>query len=208
MERHAQQCFGCGKVVDEAQKLGRMARELERVSAPPDFEANLLLRIRRDGLTRRAWRYWFWPGWLSEAPAWRAVAVSAAAVVLLTAATFTATRWFRGDRVPENPISVEKTGEGEVPLHVAEPVQPSVDGAGSAAIESGRQAAIPAGRSRAEYPIESGRSPLFMESADSDYVEYLVPGPGDRQVVMRLPKKVRMRYGQPSEDYFIRNVSH
>src|SRR5262249_20098655 len=43
---------------------------------------------------------------------------------------------------------------------------------------------------------------------DSDYVEYLVPGPGNRPIIMRLPNTIRMKYGQASEEHFIRNVSH
>jgi hypothetical protein len=45
------------------------------------------------------------------------------------------------------------------------------------------------------------------EAGDSEYVEYTVPGPGDRQII-RLPKTIRMHYELPSESYYIRNVSH
>jgi hypothetical protein len=67
MERHAQQCIGCGKVLSNAQQLRRMARQLDRVKAPGSFEADVLREIgRREargrffGL-RRFWLYGFDP---------------------------------------------------------------------------------------------------------------------------------------------------
>jgi hypothetical protein len=47
-----------------------------------------------------------------------------------------------------------------------------------------------------------------VEERDADYVEYLLPGPDNYAVPVRLPKKIPMRYNQMSEEYFIRNVSH
>ena len=50
----------------------------------------------------------------------------------------------------------------------------------------------------------------MQEVQDMDYVEYLMPGPDSRPVRVRLPlpKIIPMNYGQMSEEYFIRNVSH
>ena len=65
MERHAQQCIHCGRVVSDAQRLRQMAHQLERVKAPADFESRLLEEIgkrkalgRFSGL-RRFWLYGF-----------------------------------------------------------------------------------------------------------------------------------------------------
>jgi hypothetical protein len=57
-------------------------------------------------------------------------------------------------------------------------------------------------------PRSSDGTRLPADKADSDYVEYTVPGPDGRELIMRLPQNVRMHYEQPSEEYFLRNVSH
>jgi hypothetical protein len=51
-------------------------------------------------------------------------------------------------------------------------------------------------------------TPVFAEPEGDDFGEYLVPGPGERELRLRLPRTLRMHYVQPSEDYYIRNVSH
>jgi hypothetical protein len=55
----------------------------------------------------------------------------------------------------------------------------------------------------------AGNSPgAYVDPADLGYFEYAIPGSGDRRLIMRLPKAIREQYGQTSEDYFIRHVSH
>jgi hypothetical protein len=214
MERHAQQCFGCGNAVTAAQKLSQMARQLHRVSAPRNFEAALLSRIQQQHLSRRSWKFWHWPACFYEWPSWRSIALSAAVVSFLGFGIAITVRWVQSERAGTAAVAIEKPGPapphrqnvelpspspGRTAMSGAEPQLPTV---ASDAVK------LPARGSQANYANEEVRPPFLMESADSDYVEYLVPGPGDRQLVMRLPKTIRMRYGQPSEDYFIRNVSH
>ena len=55
---------------------------------------------------------------------------------------------------------------------------------------------------------ESGLSIFAEPATGTAYDQYLVPGPDNRQIIVRLPKTIQMRYGQPSEEYYIRNVSH
>jgi hypothetical protein len=211
MERHAEQCFACGKVVEEAQQLGRKARDLKRVSAPVDFEAALLRRIQEEGLARPAWNLWRWPGFFKEFLSWRPVTVGAAAIAVLGFGVFMVTRWVGAEHPGLPPVTAGS------PLMIPAQVPDAPSAAGGSHVDSAelpassgisRPAKTPARSRRAGYSTDEPRPPLFLESADSEYVEYLVPGPGDRQLVMRLPKTIRMRYGQPSEDYFIRNVSH
>jgi hypothetical protein len=53
-----------------------------------------------------------------------------------------------------------------------------------------------------------GEWPLVSIDPDNEgWIEIPVPGPSGDELI-RLPKTLRMKYGQPSEDYFIRNVSH
>jgi hypothetical protein len=63
-------------------------------------------------------------------------------------------------------------------------------------------------RSRAGYSAELDGPPIVAEPVDSEYVGLPVSAPGEGQSIMLLPKKLRVQYGPPSEEYFIRNVSH
>jgi len=212
MERHAEQCFACGKVVEEAQRLGRQARELMRVSAPADFEAGLLRRIQSEGLARPAWSFWRWPWMFQEFLSWRSVTLGAAAMAFLGFGVFIVTRWMGTER--PGITSATAGAPGLIQPQVPDTAPPAIGDRNVSPAELSLPAAVsrpanaPARSRRAGFSADRQRPPLFLESADSEYVEYLVPGTGDRQLVMRLPKTIRMRYGQPSEEYFIRNVSH
>ncbi len=209
MERHAQQCFVCGKELSGALKLSQEVRALRRVSAPPDFEAAVLERIHargkrsRFGSLRGFWVYGF------DYPSWRLVALGASALaivgfVVLVAAyrtshdPGTASPMVSGtpSRAPASPqTTASVTAFPESPR----PVQPEQAGIGNFA-------PVAAGGARKDYAV--GDEGFFGQIEPSEYVEYVVPGPGDRPMIVRLPKTIRMRYGQPSEDYYIRNVSH
>jgi hypothetical protein len=67
---------------------------------------------------------------------------------------------------------------------------------------------VPIGGPRSRFSLADDWTAGFLDPADLGFLEYPVPGPGDRQLIMRLPKSIRVRYGQPSEEYFIRHVSH
>ncbi len=207
MERHAQQCFACGKTVADAQKLSRMARDLSRVKAPANFETAVLARIQKEGLVRRSVWFWRLPVFSGDGWEWRPVALAALALAMLGAGLFLTTRWIniepdgsvrwaRKDSAKSSaPQSSPELSFGTLPVEssdfneVSEQAKPLQAGA-----------VFSAG--------ESGLSIYAEPAAGTGYVEYLVPGPGDRQLIMRLPKTIRMRYGQPSEEYYIRNVSH
>jgi len=213
MERHAQQCLGCGKAVADAQKLSQMARQLERVGAPEDFEASLLRRIQSDSAGRRAWRSWWPPVGFLEFRSWRFAAVGSLAFLLVGIGAFFAARWTRTD-TPSASVSISAKSANPAPPD-SNPIDMPAPAAFQAPAANHTPAfpdslipgQDPAGPVRGRYAM-GYPSAVYMESADADYVEYLVPGPGNRQFIMRLPKTIRMRYGQPSEEYFIRNVSH
>ena len=60
----------------------------------------------------------------------------------------------------------------------------------------------------ADYSAANDATPVYAEPADQDVVGLSVPGPGSSQRIMLLPKSLKVRNEPPSEDYFIRNVSH
>ncbi|HYK88930.1 MAG TPA: hypothetical protein VE398_09175 [Acidobacteriota bacterium] len=195
IERHAQQCFGCGRELASAQKLGQMAHQLKRVSAPPDFEAAVLSRIHAKGASRhwplrRFWIYGF------DYPSWRLAALGASALALLGLGIFLAAH--RSDRDVSSRQDIEVL---TATPQMEEPGSPqAVDGPGLAPV-----ALSSPGANQGRLIEDSGYA---TQIEPSGYVDYLVPGPGDRQMIVRLPKTILMRYGQPSEEYYIRNVSH
>ena len=197
MERHAQQCFGCANDLTAAQRLGQMARELKRVPAPPDFEAGVLNKIHSRSTHRALWKLhgpwvygWDW-SWL------RPATVGTVALILLGLGV-----------IPSN-------HRGKNSHQISAPVVSQVDGAdpakppagtlirGTKPMEANLSSTAGTGPS-----IDQALPVISAEPADADYVEYMVPGPDNRQIIMRLPRTIRMRYGQPSEEYFIQNVSH
>lgn len=212
MERHAEQCFGCGKVLADAQKLGRMARELKRVGAPPNFESLLLARIRAEGVRRRSWNSWFY---LLDWPSLRTVAWSVSSLALVGLGIYFLIRFIGLSSQPSSGpfMAGDMKAQPLISANTGERIDSSAPkAAGELQAPDSGQHVTPANfvspQSRRRYFTEEAESGLFVESADSDYVEYLVAGPGDRQFIMRLPKTIRVRYRQPSEEYFIRNVSH
>jgi len=207
MERHARQCFSCGKVVSEAQELKRGARELQRVAAPANFEAGLLARIQADKARHRFWKFRGFPVLEFDSFRWRmigAVSITAVAVAGITLLLYSVP-WFTGT-VPARPDIV-----------VQVPARPADEGIDRSQSQSGPDllsvaagaAAIP---TILGYPSDyQGPDPWakpYVAPGDSGYIEYLIPVSGDRQLVMRLPRVIRIRYDQPSQEYFIRNISH
>jgi hypothetical protein len=198
MERHAKQCFACEKVVSEAQNLKRMARELQRVVAPANFEAQLLARIQADKAQHRCWKVRSFFLFGLDPLRWRTMGAVAATVVVVAGAIFLFHYgpWFNGSM----PGQSDMMGKSSTPL------------AGEDARSMGGSAGAAAAPTVMGYPSGFlGSDPWarpYVEPGDSEYIEYLIPVSGDRQLVMRLPKIIRIRYDQPSQEYFIRNVSH
>jgi hypothetical protein len=213
MERHARQCFACEKVVTEALGLRHMVREIQRVGAPANFETRLLARIQAEESRRRfRWLESFWLYGIDRFP-WRTAGVVAATVVLVAGTIVSLHFGFGPYRsAPAQPETMVRT---------TAPIAGG-DNSWSAdkAVAPGPGAMRPADTmaSAVQIPVLSGNRPdyfgsdpwatPYVESGDSDYVEYLIPVSGDRQLVMRLPKIIRMRYDQPTQEYFIRNISH
>ncbi len=207
MERHAQQCFSCDKTVSDAQKLSRMARNLKRVAAPADFEAAVLARIQKEGLARRPAWYWRLPVFWNDRWSWRPVALGIMALALLGLGALISTRWVKVESDGSVRLA-RKDSEGSSAPRMNPAVDPGSTRLESTDLEeaSNQQKPFP---SDAVLPADgSGLSIYADPAAGTGYVEYLVPGTGNRQIIMRLPKTIWMRYGQPTEEYYIRNVSH
>jgi hypothetical protein len=210
VERHAQQCLGCGKDLADAQKISRLTRELGRVRAPSDFEAHLHRRIQSRGLHRRPklWKFQYF--WWDRGPL-RSLAWGMAGLLLVIGALLYAARW-----TSTNPMLPDPSLSARNPLPEATPAAQAISTPGIPGNVLPRDTRPTA--SKRLYPmqpppegrfvLESDTPPWTIEPGGTEYVEYVVPAADGQQLVMRLPKTIRMRHGQPSEEYFIRNVSH
>lgn len=213
MERHAKHCFACEKDIAEAINLKQMAQELRSVGAPPDFEARLLARIHAEKARRGFWKprsFWLYR-W--DRFSWRTLSAVVATIVLVAGAISflhfeiffnrSASKLWETTGRLATPFAGGDAGGSAADFGLPLRVRPGVADANSSLV------GVPAININGAGFF--GRDPWatpFAEPGDSDYVEFLVPVSGDRQLVLRLPRTIRMRYDQPSQDYFIRNVSH
>jgi hypothetical protein len=210
VERHAQQCLGCGKDLADAQTVSRLARELDRVQAPSDFEAQLHRRIQTRGLHRRPklWKfqYFWWDRGSLRSLAWGMAGI----VLLIGGLLYTVSRISNSPGLPD-PSLTARNPEPEIAPVAEASRPPRIPGNNIVprdTLPAASKRLYPTQPPESPFVLESDAPPWSIEPGDAEYVEYVVPAAGGKQLVMRLPKTIRMRHGQPSEEYFIRNVSH
>jgi hypothetical protein len=207
MERHAQQCAGCGKVLSDAQRIRRMAHQLDRVKAPANFEERLLEEIgRRKALGRFPGlrRFWFYR---IDLPSPRKLLLVSSCAALAAVGIFFLYPFLFSRVTPEAP-SVIVSREPAV-LEQKETVQP-VEAAAVVTPEHQAKAKAVNKPKAMEIPPPELAEQMITDPdvVESDYVEFQIVGPDNRPVTFRWPNKVRSRYGQTPEEYYIRNVSH
>jgi hypothetical protein len=182
---------------------------LDQVKAPSDFEAQVHRRIQSRGLHRRPKLRKFKYFWWDRTPL-RSLAWGVAALALLVGGLFYSVHWIsNGQNSPGPSLSARNPVPEIVPV-TQESRQPSVPA--SVVPRDVRSTAqkrlYPMQALDSRFLLESDVPPWSIEPGDTEYFEYVLPAAGGQQLVMRLPKTIRMRHGQPSEEYFIRNVSH
>ena len=146
MERHAEQCFACGKELADARTLRLLTVSLAHVKAPADFESRVRREIalrKSQGIFARVRNY------LVSGFEWRRLAF-----VILPA---------RQILRPDAPL-------------------PMV--------------------------AEEEKFTETPENYKTEALDLLLVGPDNHYTPEQLPRKIYVRYGPPSEEYFIRNVSH
>jgi hypothetical protein len=204
MERHARQCFACEREVSAAVRLRQMARDLHKVSAPADFEISLLARIQKENSKRRFQQVRDFLRYGFEGFSWR-VAGATALVTFLAVGTL---GYFYFGPGSDRAASVQA---GRTDLPGPDHGKP----AGEVPTVGGLPGNATALRSTPALDLVNGNrfgrdnwATPYADPRDSGFVDILVPGPDGQQLIMQLPRTIRMRYGQPSREYFIRNVSH
>jgi hypothetical protein len=204
MERHAQQCIACGKNMADIQRLSQTVRELKKVKAPVNFEEAVINRI---GMQKTHARFpWIQRFWIYgiEGLSWRKLAIAASSIALLGWGFY-----FAMHRTPDEPYSS--------PALIADEKSPVIenDGVKKVDIETPQPGLASKRKPRPEV-IQSLTMPEDTLAVrediidpDSEFAEILVRGSDNRPVTWRLPKRIiREQNSPPSEEYFIRNVSH
>jgi hypothetical protein len=208
MERHAQQCISCGKEMADAQQLRRMVLELQRVKAPGNFESSLLREIATHKTHGRFWsirKYWIY-GY--EWPSWRKMAYASSCLVVLALGAFYAFHQPAVDHVSAPEVITSESSKPSLEVKEAKaniaPNEEALVSKKPSTVESPKLGEhIHQNLSSAEQ-----ESRLAQDVQDMDYGEYLLTGPDNYAVPVRLPRKIPMHYSQMSEEYFIQNVSH
>jgi hypothetical protein len=214
IERHAQQCIDCGKEMADAQKLSQMIRQLNRVKAPEDFESALLKRIGEQHIKRQRQRFWLGWAFRFEMFSWRNAAAVAGGLLVFSVGLSLWQYLANRDRNPGSPAVIAEAQKGNIGVrgNARKPMETNPGVPPGTVVPEASDGTTPmeiSSRRRQSGFSSEGESPhIFAEPASSDYVEYLVPVSGDRHMIMRLPKTIRMQYAPPSDEYFIRNVSH
>jgi hypothetical protein len=204
MERHAQQCIGCGKEMAGAQRLHQMASELNRVKAPSNFESSVLEEIGKRKYHRRFFsvqRFWIYgPAW----PSWRKMILASSSLAALALGIFLVSR----RAIPEQASFPPQIANKPEKLAAAVQIDPVVNANAylpkqAAASEAPRVAKKVRGSPFLEREILQDQ-----EAAETEFVELMMMGQDNRPVPIRLPRKIRMQYSHPSEESYIWNVSH
>ena len=202
MERHARQCIRCGREMAHAQRLSRLVRGLDKVKAPPDFESKVLNEIGERKLRSRfpVFHSLFVFGF--DMLSWRQYALAASIVIIFglgflywqnldARKPLQPSAWTDADS--DNHPDINKIEEGGIP---------------SKANTAGHgENAVLGPDSVFDNAPEQG---LYVDyhTNESDYREYRAIGPDNLPVIIPLPDKIHMQVSPPTEEYFIRNVSH
>jgi hypothetical protein len=202
MERHAHQCFGCGKKLTDAQNLRRLTAGLARVKAPANFESRvseLIAQRRADGFSHRFRNYW---SFSFEWPSWQRMALAASTLGVLGFGLFYAMH--REEFQSASPMAVVAPQSAPAPLKI----DPVII-AKTPQVQTSVIAEMPQRIQGVTNPeLETQETFQEQDIPLAQTVDYLLVGPDNQPAPDRMPNRLYMRYGPPSDEYFIRNVSH
>jgi hypothetical protein len=202
MERHARQCIQCGKEMADAQHLSRLVQGLDRVKAPANFESSVLNEIGARRLRRRLPGFRRFLAFGFDMPSWRKYALAASCLIALGLGFL-----YWHNRGASNP-SQDPAWTANSPVDRID-IETLNKGNGYSAENPAIFPEDSAARTDARFDRLS-REGLFVNyhTSESDYGEYTVIGPDNHPMVIPLPNTIKVEIRPPSEEYFIRNVSH
>ena len=200
MERHARQCIHCGKEMADAQHLSRLVQGLERVKAPANFESSVLNEIGARKLRRTFLPFGRFMVFGFDVSAWRKYALAVSAIVALGLGSF---YWYNhhASDPPQAP-SWTSNNPANLDLDALEYGNEN-SSANPALFQQG-----PVLRTDPRFNPLRGELSVKYQTSESDYGEYTIIGPDNLPMVIPLPNTIKVEIHPPSEEFFIRNVSH
>jgi hypothetical protein len=201
MERHAGHCVHCGRKMTDAQELSRMARELDRVKAPLDFESSVLNEIAARKLHRRFSLLERLPVFGLDMRSWQKLALAVSVCTILGLGFLF---WYGPGAMHSSRIGNQALNVPADPAYVETDERNAPTSPDDAMVASGNLAHRP------EIRIERTRQGLSFQfqTDDADYREYPAIGTDNLPMFVPLPNTIRMQVNLPSEEYYIKNVSH
>lgn len=186
--RHAAVCRRCHKMAADWAKLSLLIAGLEPARAPEDFEQRLLDAIRGRALPGEAQAT---ASRFTLARAWRSIPHpgSIAAGLALGILIALGLLLFRSSPLP-TPAPDRQSAERGGPVTVESnpaTIEPGVPVEAASASNQAR----PSGRQE-----------------QRDYVEVMLKGTGGNQVIVRLPRTIRINAASESEEHYLSYVSH
>ena len=178
MKQHSISCQDCSAFEQQWLWISKMTQDLPRLEAPSNFEVRLRARLRKE--SPRLPAFWF----PFPTPAFRFAALGILFLVAGLSAFFLYPR--------------HKTGEMQVtssqPKNTAYPVS------------------VPASARMVEYsePALMGDWPpeIQLRGEGGEYVEYLLKGTGKDEIMVRMPKTIRVKPPGENDQSYFRYISH
>ena len=201
VERHAQQCIGCGKDMADAQRIRGMVSELERVKAPESFEASVINEIAKRRLNARASgvrRFWIYG---HEGPLWRKLALASSSLAIVAVGVFVFFNLTDSGHDSASPVAMEAPGESNAGVDA---MQNAGMGAAVSSMNRFPGGEVSKAANAAMRPVVAGREPFPKADA------FNANGSDGQPVTITLPmpRKIYLHYNQTSDEYFIQNISH
>lgn len=201
MERHARHCVHCGRKMRDAQELSRLVHDLDRVKAPLDFESSVLDEIAARKLHRR----FSLLGRLSvsgfDMRSWQKLALAVSGCIILGLGFLL---WYGPGAMHSSRIGGGASNMPDDPAYVETAERYAASSPAGSVAPSGNLAHRP------EIWVERTRQGLSFQfqTYDTDYREYPAIGTDNLPMLVPLPNTIRMQVNLPSEEYYIKNVSH
>lgn len=195
VERHAATCAGCREQMTQQEQLSRMARQLPRVAAPAGFEQELMRRIRAQEYKKFRYRWFNMPRPAIQSLVYASLLVAMGISVVLLQ--------HKSTGEPTGLVGVAPRNESsDIRPAPAVPVEERIGGdwipTADSRFNAGLRRSAIRRASWGEYSIP----------ADTEYVDYLLKGTGNKEVFVRIPRTILYHAPADADPYYIRNISH
>jgi hypothetical protein len=202
MKQHASSCSACSGLLRRWIRTSEAVRSLPQVESQPDLEIVLRRRLKNEK-TPGHWFSWVFVPKL----AYQMISVGLLGVAIGSAVFYL----FQPTEPTETQVAapIHKSEEAGI----SKPLPPSSIPKESRSAERG---AYPVGIPVASGMPESAFDPTevnwsseaFLRDPNGEYVEYLLKGTGQEEILVRMPKVIRVRPPVENDQGYFRYISH